>query len=35
MGYVAAGYGITAVVLVGYALWVVLRGRALSKRERP
>ena len=33
MGYVIAGYGITAVTLVGYGLWVVLRGRSLSKRE--
>jgi heme exporter protein CcmD len=34
-GYVVAGWGITAVVLVGYALWIILRGRALSKQVPP
>lgn len=28
VSYVAAGYGITAVVLVAYSAWVLLRGRA-------
>ena len=28
MSYVWAGYGITAVVLAGYSVWVILRGRA-------
>jgi hypothetical protein len=35
MGYVAAGYSITAVVLGGYVVRMMLRGRALSKRVPP
>lgn len=34
-GYVIAGWGITVVVLVAYALWIILRGRALSKQVPP
>lgn len=34
-GYVIAGWSITFVVLVAYALWIVLRGRALSKQVPP
>jgi hypothetical protein len=33
-GYVAAGYGITMATLAGYALRVVLRGRAVSRALR-
>jgi CcmD family protein len=32
MGYVAAGYSITVVVLAGYALRTVRRARALRRR---
>ena len=32
MGYVAAGYSITIVVLGGYALRTVMRARALRRR---
>jgi heme exporter protein D len=32
MGYVAAGYSITGVVLVSYVVRMMLRGRALSKQ---
>ena len=35
MGYVAAGYSITAVVLAGYVVRMMARGRALSKRVPP
>jgi hypothetical protein len=35
VSYVVAGYGITAVVLAGYALRVVLRGRALGRALPP
>jgi hypothetical protein len=35
MGYVAAGYSITAVVLASYVVRMMLRGRALSKRVPP
>jgi heme exporter protein CcmD len=35
MSYVAAGYGITFVVLAGYALRVVRRGRALARALPP
>jgi hypothetical protein len=36
MGYVLAGYGLTAVTLAGYAAWVVRRRRLLSgPRPRP
>ena len=31
MSYVLAGYGITLVVIGGYAAWVLRKGRALSK----
>jgi hypothetical protein len=34
-GYVAAGYGITTIVLALYALRVVLRGRALRRGLPP
>jgi hypothetical protein len=34
-GYVIAGWGITAVVLVAYATWMILRGRALSREVPP
>jgi hypothetical protein len=34
-GYVAAGYGIPLVTLAAYAAWVVVRGRALSRRAAP
>jgi heme exporter protein CcmD len=34
-GYVIAGWAITFVVLVAYAVWIVLRGRALSKQVPP
>lgn len=34
-GYVAMGWGITVVVLVAYALWIILRGRSLSRRLPP
>ena len=31
MSYVLAGYGITAVVLAGYAAHILRRGRAISR----
>lgn len=31
MNYVFAGYGVTLVAILGYAAWVVRRGRALTK----
>jgi len=34
-GYVAMAWGITSAALVAYALWIVLRGRALSRRVPP
>ena len=34
-GYVAMGWGITLVVLVAYALWIILRGRSFSRRLPP
>jgi hypothetical protein len=34
MGYVSAGYAITLVTLGGYAAWVLLRGRSLTKGRR-
>lgn len=34
MGYVAAGYIVTLATLAGYAAWVLLRGRALTKGRR-
>jgi len=30
-GYVAAGYGATLIGLAGYALWVLRRGRMLTR----
>ena len=33
MTYVLAGYGITLVAIVGYAGWVLRRGRQLSKGQ--
>ena len=34
-GYILAGYAVAAFALGGYALRVLLRGRALSKRVPP
>ena len=34
-GYVALGWGITALVLVAYVVIVISRGRALSRRVPP
>jgi hypothetical protein len=34
-GYVIAGWAVSAVVLVAYAAWIILRGRALSKDVPP
>ena len=34
-GYVAAGWGITLVVVAGYAARTILRGRALARRVPP
>jgi len=34
-GYVAAGWGIALVVLAGYALRTVRRGKALARRVPP
>ena len=31
-GYVAAGYGIPLVSIVAYAVWVLVRGRTLSRQ---
>ena len=33
--YVAMAWGISAVVLVAYAIWIIVRGRALSRRVPP
>jgi heme exporter protein CcmD len=33
--YVWLGWGVTAGTLTAYALWVILRGRALSRRVAP
>ncbi len=33
--YVIWGYGLTALVLVGYATWVIRRGRELSPQVPP
>jgi len=33
--YVAMAWGITAVVLIAYAIWIIVRGRALSRRVPP
>jgi heme exporter protein CcmD len=30
-GYVIAGYAVTGFVLAGYAIWIIRRGRQLSK----
>ena len=34
-GFVVAGYAITLAVLGGYAMWVLRKGRRLSRRVRP
>jgi heme exporter protein CcmD len=34
-GYVWLGWGITVVVLVAYAGWILARGRAASRRVPP
>ena len=34
-GYVALAWGVSAVVLIAYAVWIILRGRALSRRVPP
>ncbi|HEX7444557.1 MAG TPA: hypothetical protein VF320_11755 [Acidimicrobiales bacterium] len=34
-GYVIFGWTVVTVALVAYALWIVLRGRALSRRVPP
>jgi heme exporter protein CcmD len=34
-GYVALAWGVTVVVLVTYALWIIARGRSLSRRVPP
>lgn len=31
MSYVLAGYGVTLATIGGYAAWVLLRGRKLSR----
>lgn len=31
MSYVYAGYGVSLAAIVGYAAWVLRRGRSLSK----
>ena len=33
--YVAAGYVIVFLTVAGYAAWVIVRGRRLSKRVTP
>ena len=35
VGYIAAGWAGTAAVLGAYAVWVLRRGRALSRRVPP
>ena len=34
-GYVIAGWTITFIVLFTYASWIIVRGRALSRRVPP
>ena len=34
-GYVAAGYALVFVTLAVYAVWVLVRGRRLSRRVAP
>jgi hypothetical protein len=34
-GYVTMAWSITAVVLIAYAVWIMQRGRALSRRVPP
>lgn len=34
-GYVALGWGISAVVLVTYVIIIIMRGRSLSRRVPP
>ncbi|MEI7593311.1 MAG: heme exporter protein CcmD [Actinomycetes bacterium] len=34
-GYVALAFGLTAVTLVGYCAWILVRGRTLSRRLPP
>jgi heme exporter protein CcmD len=34
-GYVSLAWGITAVVLVLYSIWIIVRGRTLSRRLPP
>jgi hypothetical protein len=34
VSYVIAGYGVTLITLGAYSLWVVRRGRALSRARR-
>jgi hypothetical protein len=34
-GYVAMAWILTTVVLVAYAVWIIVRGRALSLRVPP
>jgi heme exporter protein CcmD len=34
-GYVFLAWGITAVVLVAYSIWIIVRGRTLSRRVPP
>jgi len=35
MSYVGAGYGVTFIVLVGYTVRTLLRGRSLAKQVPP
>jgi len=34
-GYVAMAWTITVAVLVAYAVWIIVRGRSLSRRVPP
>lgn len=34
-GYVIAGWAVTVAVIVAYAVWVIARGRALSRQVPP
>jgi hypothetical protein len=34
-GYIAAGWGGAAALVAGYAVWVLRRGRALSRQVPP
>ena len=34
-GYVGLAWGVTAVALIAYAAWIIVRGRALSRRVPP